>query len=99
MEEREPLGSGLGGEPNGVVDGAVAPSRLRLELGLGVLRVVDQQVNAGDQVERALGGPETAVERLLMVRQIGDGAALPGHSKTQRRAEVRYQTRHHLELA
>src|SRR4051812_25250630 len=99
MEERQPLRPGLGGQPDGVVDGAVTPRRLRLEFRLGVLRVVDQQVDAGHQVERALRSREAAVERLLMVRQVCDRAALPGHSKTQRRAEVWYQTGHHLELA
>ena len=67
MKQRQPLCASLGGEPHRVVDRAVAPGCLQLELRLGVLRVVDQQVDTVDQFERTGIRRVAAVERLLVV--------------------------------
>ncbi len=52
VEERQLTRSGLGRHPHGEVDGAVAPVALHRELGLGVLRVVDQEVDVSTQLDR-----------------------------------------------
>ena len=75
MEQREALGAGLGGHVHGVLDRAVAPGGLRRELGLGVLRVVDQQVDVAAQLEH--GRVDVGrVGRLLVVAHVGDRHAV-----------------------
>ena len=78
VEERELPRAGLVGDVHRVVDRAVTPVALVLELARRVLRVVDQQIDAVDELEHLVGdevvaarlGPAAA--RLTVVGEVGD---------------------------
>ena len=61
VEQRQALGAGFLRDVHRVVDRAVTPVALVLELGRRVLRVVDQQVDAVAEVEHVVGTKSSAV--------------------------------------
>ena len=71
----------------------MTPRRLRRELRLRVLRIVDQQVDTFDQFERTRRRRVAAVEWLLVIRQVRDRMAVELDAEAERRAEVRNEAR------
>ncbi len=88
VEQRQSLGADLAGQPDGVLDRAVAPVALLGELGRRVLGVVDQQVDALAQPPHRLGDLRAAV-RLLVVADVGHAGRPVGDPIAQRLADVR----------
>src|SRR5665213_1630553 len=80
MEQRQPMGTGLGGHMDGIGHRGVPPVRHGDELLVGVLGIVDQEVGTVAQLENA-GVDGAAVHRGLVVGQVGDRtvAYLPDH--------------------
>ncbi len=75
----------------------VAPVRLGGELVVGVLAVVDQEVDALAQLEHRVGY-DPAVERRLVIGHVGHGAALGLDPEAQRHPTVRDGPGHDLGL-
>ena len=73
--QRQPLGADLAGQEHGVLDRAVPPVALALELGRRVLRVVDQQIDALAQPPHLLVDQQPP-GRLLVVAHVGDARAV-----------------------
>ena len=99
MEEHERASPRLGRQPDGVVDHAMAPVALDLELGRRVLRVVDQDVDALAQLHRAGRDGERTVARLLVIAEVADAVAVPRDPVPAGAPDVWDQPRHHVELA
>ena len=95
MEQRQLLGPRPAREPHRVVDRAVAPVELHGELVLGVLRIVNEQIDAVGKLERTVARREAAVVGLLMITDVGDAAAVPLDAVAERRADVRNEARQH----
>ncbi|CAA9230555.1 MAG: hypothetical protein AVDCRST_MAG20-1113 [uncultured Acidimicrobiales bacterium] len=77
VEQRQALGPADLGDVHRVVDAAVAPVRLLLELLRGVLGVVDEEVDPVAELEHRVGDVEGATQRSLVVGEVGDGDAVP----------------------
>ena len=95
MGEHEPLGAGLRRHVHGEGGGRVAPVGFRRELLLGVLAVVEQQVDVLAQLEDGVGDA-CGGRRGLMVGQVGDRPAVGLDPVAQRDAAVRDRTGHDL---
>src|SRR4051794_29767321 len=92
MEQRKAAGARFLGHEYRVVDGAVAPVRLLVPLVVGVLGVVDQEVDPVCQLEHRLGH---AVEtgRRLVVADVGHAEPVPVDAVAVGRAEMGHKPR------
>ena len=88
VEEREPAGTGLGRNLDGVVHRAVAPIRAGGELEVVELGVMDQHVDAAAQLQHGGIDLGRSAPWLLVVAEVGDGRAVRGDAVTGRGPEV-----------
>ena len=95
VEQRQGLDARLLGHLDRVVDRAVTPVGLLLELVGGVLGVVDQQIGLLAQLEHRVGH---GVERRgrLMVADVGHDHAAPLDAVADRRAAMGHRAHLHL---
>ena len=99
VEERKLTNVGLLGDVHRVVDGAVPPMTLLLELGRRVLRIVDQQVDTVAELEDVVGNEVVGLglprspaapmpPALTVVGEVRDRDALPLEPVPERRTDV-----------
>ncbi len=102
MEQRELAGARLVRDVHRVLDRAVTPVALVRELGLGVLRVVDEEVGAVGELEHFVGHEvvaldrTTAAARLPVVGDVRDGDATDIDPVPEGGSDVTYPPRTHL---
>ena len=101
VEQHQPARAGLAGDVHGVVDRAMTPVALRLVFGGGVLRVVDEHVDAVAQLEDLVRDEVVGVLGMTarpVIRDVGHRDAVEVDAEAERRPDMAHPARAHLRL-